>query len=179
MAIFSSSESCNEESSALLSLEEVHALLDQKGMAYCLWCTSKRKGLSEYIHHVTSQHHDVQPVVCSSCGQVFAHHASFLAHIPSADTASSHYDLAYISKITKTLGGPSVRSSKRLVGGLYECRTCKKKFRQSCSLFRHRWKCEGTRSFTCKICDGVFYRRDHFKRHLLNSHGVVYQANPR
>lgn len=163
---------CHETSAANVSVDEVFELLGQQGQATCLWCTLKFTYPEQFIKHVTDHHVGVQPLICTTCWCVFADYESFLAH--------SVFNLNELRPESSARKRRVAEKTKTVPAGIpFECRKCKKHFRQSCSLFRHRWKCEGTRTIICSICNSIFYRSDHYKRHMVNAHPLLAEAHKR
>lgn len=52
------------------------------------------------------------------------------------------------------------------------CPNCGRRFAFRNSLNRHRWKCEGTRQFSCELCSYVAFRSDVLRHHMQSHHGV-------
>ncbi|XP_055895378.1 zinc finger protein 62 homolog isoform X5 [Biomphalaria glabrata] len=155
---------CHVSSAANVSVDEVYDLLGHYGQATCLWCSHKCNHQELFRKHVRIHHEGVQPIICTNCWHVCADYDSFVTHCSHKESKGKN------SKQKEKTRKTAKKSKSAPVGIPFECRKCKKHFRQSCSLFRHRWKCEGTRSIVCSMCDSVFYRSDHFKRHMITAH---------
>ena len=88
-----------------------------------------------------------------------------VVHVPSWLKLSTPVGKAGVwgrSRIAATRGGAVSRA----------CPNCGKKFAFKNSLNRHRWKCEGTRRFSCELCAYVAFRTDVLRYHMQNQHGV-------
>lgn len=55
----------------------------------------------------------------------------------------------------------------------YKCPKCGMRYAQTCSLGRHRKKCEGRSGLACIFCGRVFHRKDKYREHLLARHQYV------
>ena len=80
-------------------------------------------------------------------------------------------------EMSTAVGSASVWGRSRIAathGGAMSlaCPKCGKRFAFRNSLNRHRWKCEGTRRFSCELCAYVAFRTDVLRHHMQNQHGM-------
>ena len=117
----------------------------------CAFCSAKLRGKRSYENHLKSMHSE------SSEDGIFRNHKCNLCHksFKRKDTMTKHKEKVHINELIK-------------------CEFCHLEIKGSKEMKRHldRMHIDQNRHHECDICDKVYRRKQHLRRHKFNKHKI-------